>query len=79
MNATIDEKTKVPLIAVLSAVILAVPLTLFFAGIRETANAAELKNIEQQSTIDVLQKDLSDIKADIREIKTVLKIKRGGQ
>ena len=79
MTSTIDEKTKVPIVAFVGVTILVVPLTLFFASIRETANAAQTKNIEQQATIEVLQKDLSDIKADIREIKTVLKIKKGGR
>ena len=79
MTSTIDEKTKVPILAVISATILVVPLTLFFASIRETANAAQAENAKQQMTIEVLQKDLSDIKADIREIKTVLQTrKRGG-
>lgn len=72
---SINEKTNVPLTSIIGAVILTVPLTLWFASIRSTANAAEAKNIEQQTSIETLQKDLSDIKADIREIKTVLKIK----
>jgi hypothetical protein len=76
MTTTIDEKTKIPLAAVISAIVLTVPLTLWFASIRATANTAESDNIKQEITIVTLQKDLSDIKADIREIKTVLKIKR---
>lgn len=77
-NMIIDEKTRIPMSAVVGVIMLTVPLTLWFASIRSTANAAELKNQEQQIAIETLQKDLSDIKADIREIKTVLKIKRGG-
>jgi len=79
MTSTIDEKTKVPIVAVVSVTILVVPLTLFFAGIRETANAARASTIEQKPINEMMQKELSDIKADIREIKTVLKIKKGGR
>ena len=48
MTSTIDEKTKVPILAVVSVTILVVPLTLFFASIRETANAARASTIEQK-------------------------------
>lgn len=76
-ESAINEKTNVPIKAVIAAIMLTVPLTLWFGSIRATANAAESKNSDQQTAIETLQKDLSDIKADIREIKVVLKIKRG--
>jgi len=79
MNANvISEKTNVPISVIIASIALTVPLTLWFGSIRSTANAAEAKNVEQQTAIETVQKDLSDIKADIREIKTVLKIKKSG-
>lgn len=73
---TIDEKTKIPAAVLVSAVILVVPLTLWFGSIMFTANQAAADNVKQQSEIDILRKDISDIKADIREIKIILENKK---
>lgn len=77
---TLDEKTKVPIgvvyaaiTACLGLVVGAIPLTLYFASTRAIAEGANTDNAKQEIAIQVCQKDISDIKADIREIKTIFK------
>lgn len=71
--SVIDEKTKIPLVLGITAIIvIVVPLTLYFASTKADAATANTDNTRQDKAIEALSNNQATMMADIREIKTIL-------
>lgn len=74
---TLDGNTKIPIAVGLTVIMaLVVPLTLYFSSTRVLAVDASSGIDRHEAVLAAIIKDQSDMKADIREIKTILSERR---
>ena len=74
---TLDGNTKIPIAVGLTLVMaLVIPFTLYFSSTRALAVDASSGVDRHEAIVAAIIKDQSDMKADIREIKTILSERR---
>lgn len=72
MSSTIDEKTSIPLYAVLATIPFVVAAAMWLASISATASNAEQVNAEQEEMINHNRELLVDIRERLIRIETKL-------